>query len=356
MSAVPPEWRRLALDPSRAHGAPPVTAVLRATPEDFVVEEQLGFEADGGVAHVLLRVEKRGRDTLAVARDLARHAGLAPRDVGFAGLKDRHAVATQWFTVPAQRPPTDWSAVAGESFRVLEVLPHSRKLRRGALAGNGFRLRLGDVAGDAARLAERLATVSTLGVPNYFGPQRFGRDGSNLDSILRFCEGQGLPRGREGRAFVLSAARSLLFNAVLAARVADGSWQRLLPGEFVNLAGRNSFFAAAEIDATLIERLDRHDVHPTGPLVGRGRAPEGAAGEFETAALAPFGELAARLATEGLEAARRPLRLVPNGFSSQGPESGTLELRFSLPPGAYATALVRELAITDGNLVESDDD
>ena len=354
MSSTPELWRRLALDPPRAHGTPPVTATLKATPEDFVVEEQLGFEADGGVAHLLLQVEKRGRDTLAVARELARHAGLAPRDVGFAGLKDRHAVATQWFTVPVQQPPTHWSGVAGDEYRVLAALPHSRKLRRGALSGNRFRLRLGDVTAPDTALAPRLAAIVTRGVPNYFGPQRFGYDGSNLEAIARWCAGEGLPRSREGRAFVLSAARSLLFNAVLAARVADGSWERLLPGEFVNLAGRNSYFVAQAIDETLIERLGRYDIHPTGPLAGRGRVPDDVAGALESTALAPFAEIAARLESADLEAARRPLRLVPAEFDSRV-EAGSLHLRFALPPGAYATALVRELAITAGYLVEFDD-
>lgn len=344
--AVPPAWRQAALTPAFAYGGPVGQGTLKATAEDFLVDERLGFSADGGVAHVLVQVEKRERDTLAVARELARFAGVHPRDIGFAGLKDRLAVARQWFTVPSARPAADWAGAEGPGFRVLLAAAHSRKLRRGALAGNGFQLVLRGVLADEAALNGRLATLAARGVPNYFGPQRFGHHGSNLAAIARWLAGECLPRGREGRAFVLSAARSLIFNAVLSQRVADGSWEGLLDGELVNLDGRNSWFVAQTIDATLLERLARHDIHGSGPMAGRGATPAGTAGELEAAVLAGFGELPALLAAEGLEAARRPLRLVPAEFRAErGP--GTLALQFSLPPSAYATAVVRELLATD---------
>lgn len=354
MSEVPAAWREAALAPPRALGGPAGSAELKASAEDFQVDEHLGFAADGGAAHWLLRVEKRSRDTLAVARDLARLAGVPPREVGFAGLKDRLAIATQYFTLPAPRPPRELAGLEGEGFRVLEAAPHSRKLRRGALAGNTFRIVLRGLDAPAGALAERLARVANEGVPNYFGPQRFGRDGSNLASIARFAAGGELPRAREPRAFVLSAARSLLFNAVLAERVARGNWAQLLPGELVNLAGRNSWFAAGAIDEQLAARLARRDIHPTGPLAGRGPAPAGAAGALESAVLERFGSLPAALAAAGLESARRPLRLWPEDFRAE-PEHGTLRLAFRLPPGAYATAVVRELLATTDTPLEPDD-
>jgi tRNA pseudouridine13 synthase len=347
-------WRAAALTPPYAHGGPAGSARLKAATEDFVVEERLGFEADGGVAHLLLKVEKRGRDTLSVARELARLVGAAPRDVGFAGLKDRLAVATQYFTVPAPRLPSALAGTEGAGFRILSAEPHSRKLRRGALAGNGFVVVLRELEAPAGLLAARLDAVAAAGVPNYFGPQRFGRDGSNLDSVARFAAGEGLPRAREPRAFVLSAARSLIFNALLARRVADGSWQRLLSGELVNLAGRNSWFAAGAIDAELEARLARRDLHPTGPLAGRGAGPADAAAALEAEVLAGFGPLPAALEREGLEAARRALRLWPEDFRAVA-ESGTLRLEFRLPPGAYATAVIRELVVTPDPPLEPED-
>jgi tRNA pseudouridine13 synthase len=354
MPPVDADWRRLALAPPYAFGGPVGNAVLRASAEDFLVDEQLGFEADGGVAHLLLHVEKRERDTLAVAAELARLAGVAARDVGFAGLKDRVAVARQWFTVPTPRVPVDWLATEGRGFRVLAAAAHSRKLRRGALSGNAFTLVLRDVDAVPQVLATRLADVLSTGLPNYFGPQRFGRDGSNLDAIAAWLETGRLPRGREGRAFVLSAARSLLFNAVLAERVVDGTWNGLVDGECVNLDGRNSWFVADVVDEALRERLNRFDVHGTGPLAGSGRGPAGAALALETRVLERFGELPARLAAAGVEAARRPLRVT----SQRGKvafDHGTLTFSFWLPPGAYATAVIREILATAQPLQESDD-
>ncbi len=354
-AADPQAWRALALAPPFALGGPVGEGVLRASAEDFLVDERLGFEPDGGTAHVLLHVEKRERDTLAVAGELARLAGVQSRDVGFAGLKDRVAVARQWFTVPTPRAPVEWAGLEGRGFRVLAAAGQSRKLRRGALSGNEFTLVLREVTAPPALLDARLATVASGGVPNYFGPQRFGRDGSNLDAIAWWLAQGRLPRGREGRAFVLSAARSLLFNTVLGARVADGTWNRLLDGECVNLDGRNSWFVADAVDATLEERVLRHDVHPTGPLPGRGRGPAGAAAALEAALLAPFAALCGTLEQEGLEASRRALRLVPTEWSASR-AGDVLTLSFRLPPGAYATALVRELLATATPLAEANDD
>ena len=250
-------WAEDALTPPRAHGDPLGSAVLKAVAEDFRVDEVLGFEPDGGVAHRLVLVEKRGVDTLHAARLLARAAQVPPRDVGFAGLKDRHAVARQWFSLPAPRQPVDWAALNDDRLRVCRDEPHSRKLRRGALRGNRFHLRLRDCSVDEQQLSQRVAKLAEAGVPNYFGPQRFGRDGDNLRSVTAWLERGELPRAREARAFVYSSARSLLFNQVLAQRVRAGTWATLLPGERVNLAGRNSWFVADAIDETLLERLAR---------------------------------------------------------------------------------------------------
>jgi tRNA pseudouridine13 synthase len=331
-----------ALSPPRAHGQALGSAALKSVAEDFIVDEILGFEPDGGVGHRLLHVEKRGVDTLHAARLLARHAGVAPRDVGFAGLKDRHAVARQWFTVPTGRAPVDWSTLADERLRVCRDEGQSRKLRRGALRGNRFHLRLRDVHVDPARLAERVAIVCEHGVPNYFGPQRFGRDGDNIAAVLHWVEGGALPQGREARAFIYSAARSMLFNTVLAERVQAGTWAQLLPGERVNLAGRNSWFVADAIDETLQERLARFDIHPTGPMPGRGEGPGGVAGAWEAQVLAPHQALIDALSAAGVEAARRPTRVVPEGLEAHV-EGDVVSLGFALPAGSYATMVVREL-------------
>ena len=344
MSTPPADWRRWALDPPRAGGPPPARGQLKSGPADFRVEERLGFEPDGGAGHWLLQVEKTDANTLFVARSLARAAGGRPADVGFAGLKDRRAVAVQWFSLPAAREPRDWQGFAGPGFRVLAAFAHSRKLRRGALAGNRFRIALRGLEGDRAELEARLRAVATAGFPNYFGPQRFGRDGANLDAVAGWLAGGRLPAAREERAFILSAARALAFNAVLAARVGAGSWGRLLPGELVNLDGSASVFAADAIDATLAARCEAFDLHPSGPLPGAGGLrPAAEADRVEAAALAPLAALVDALEQAGAEAGRRPLRARPAGFAHRL-EGDVLELDFELPRGAFATALLAECA------------
>ncbi len=341
--ATPDTWRRIAFDSPRAHGEPPVSGVIRAQTEDFIVEERLGFEPDGGNAHFLVRVEKRNANTLHVQRGLAGMVGRPVAEVGFAGMKDRRAVARQWFTVPAVKGAEPEVGAAGDGFEVIAVYPHSRKLRRGALAGNRFCIRVRDLAGDTAALVARIGQLESRGYPNYFGVQRFGIDGANLARMRQWLAGGALPRAREGRSFVLSSARALGFNAVLAQRVADGSWDRLLPGEVVNLAGRGSVFLAAELDDVLHERCRKGEIAPTGPLCGAGGVqPVGVAGEVEGAALAPLQPLPERLIGAGLRSERRPLVVRPAGMRHRLTRDH-LELDFELPRGSFATSLVREL-------------
>ena len=357
-----PRGAPLVLSPPRAFGGALCAAQFKRSPEDFRVDELLGFSADGGEGHVLMLVEKRGLDTLTVLRRLARGAGLAPRDLGFAGLKDRWAVTRQWYTAPSRpRPAVDWRGLTetladGSGYAVLEAAPHARKLKRGALKGNRFRIVLGGVTATPEDVAERLALIGARGVPNYFGAQRFGNQLSNLARVADWLDGEPLPRDREARGFVLSAARSLAFNAVLAARVGAGTWDRVLPGEFVNLDRSRSYFVATDIDATLEARVRDADVHPTGPLCGAGDAPGAEAGAVETAALAPYADLVAALEAAGLEAGRRALRVVPRDCVAtlSGDE---LTVEFSLSAGAYATTVLAELVdLGEGALPEPEEE
>ncbi len=357
-----PTSTRLVLDPPRAYAAPLSTAAFKRRPEDFRVEEILGFAADGGEGHVLMLVEKRGLDTLAVLRRLARSSGSSPRDWGFAGLKDRWALTRQWYTAPARtQAAAAWREISeelsdGSGYRVIESWPHSRKLKRGAVKGNRFRIVLGGVTATAEALAERFAQIAQRGVPNYFGPQRFGHGLSNLAQVDAWVAGAPLPSEREARAFVFSSARSLLFNAVLAQRVCDQTWDRLLPGEFVNLDRSRSFFVAEAVDDTLVDRLHRADIHPTGPLFGRGESPAGEAGVAEVGVLEPYSAIRQALLQAGLEAARRPLRVVPRDCR-WALEDQELTVEFSLSAGAYATTVLAEVvALVDGDLPEPDED
>ncbi len=351
--AVNPAWRAFALDPPRAGGPPPVSGTIRTEASDFVVEEFLGFAPDGGVAHQLLWVEKQNANTLFVARALAAHLGCVQADVGFAGMKDRRAVTRQWFSVPAPRG-AQLEGFSGEGFRVLSVHPHSRKLRRGALAGNRFSLRVRDLAGDAAALAKRLEGVAVNGFPNYFGSQRFGHDGANLARVGGWLDDGRLPRSREGRGFLLSSARALAFNAVLSGRVRAGSWNRLLRGEIVNLAGSASVFAIDDPDETLLQRCRDGDIGPTGPLCGEGgMQPAADAGAAELPALLALAPLPERLGGAGLRAERRALVVRPRGLKFRL-DPGQLQLQFELPRGAFATSCLRE--IVQANVPDVDAD
>ncbi len=328
-----------------AYGVPPVRGRLRAAPEDFVVNEVLGFEPDGTGSHVLLVIEKRDANTGWVAAQLARLARVPARDIGTSGLKDRNAVTTQAFTLPwpAHVPLEKCLEYAGEGWRVLSAARHGRKLRAGSHRANRFTLRVRDVEGDRDALLARLEAIRHRGVPDYFGPQRFGRDGGNLARARAWAAGNDAPRERSARGFALSAARSALFNAVLAARVRRGDWDRLLPGEAVMLDGRRSFFRADAIDAALVQRCETMDVHPSGPLWGRGDSPaQDEALAVEAAVVSGEQQLCALLAAEGLEHERRPLRL-PVRELRWTLERNDLGLEFELGRGAFATAVLHEI-------------
>jgi tRNA pseudouridine13 synthase len=349
-SSAPPQWHAVALDPPRAHGEPLGCGVLRSRLEDFMVDEDLGFEPDGDGSHLLLRVRKRGANTEWTAGVIARAAGARVADVGFAGLKDRHAVTTQWFSVPA-RPANDgwWRSFSHEEIEILEAHPHRRKLKRGALRGNRFRLRIRDAAVDPSALDARVQAIRGLGVPNYFGTQRFGRDASNIHAAWlwakRASEGQGALRDRSTRGFVLSAARSLLFNAVLAERVRDGSWSQLRIGDVANLDGTGSIFEVSELTDDLVQRLARLDIHPTGPMWGAGELRSaGATRAVEEAVGTRFDPLPQVLARAGLEQERRSLRLPVKDLQTTI-DNDIIELSFDLPAGAFATVVVRELIV-----------
>lgn len=328
-----------------AHGAtPPLSARLRSTPEDFRVEEILGYEAEGQGEHALLWVEKREANTDWVARELARFADVPPLGVGYAGLKDRHAVTRQAFTVQlAGKPDPDWSMFPHAGVKVLAATRHTRKLKRGALRGNRFALVLRDVAGDRSRAEEVLHAIATRGVPNYFGEQRFGREGGNVAQARAMFAGRRVDRDK--RSILLSAARSQIFNSVLAARVERDAWDKPLEGEIWSLAGSRSWFGPEAFDETLAARLAHGDIHPSGPLWGQGEPPAtAAAGELERSIAAQHADLAEGLAAARMEQERRPLRLMPKDLRWHWADEQTLELGFELPAGAYATVVVRELA------------
>jgi tRNA pseudouridine13 synthase len=322
-----------------------LSARTRSTPDDFFVEELPGFEPSGAGEHLLLTIEKRGMNTVLAAKRLAQWARVREMSVSYAGLKDRHAVTRQRFSVhlPKKVAP-DIAALESDELRVLEHTWHSRKLPRGALAGNRFVLVLRDVEGDREAIGRRLQSITERGVPNYFGEQRFGRAGDNVAQALAMFAGRRMRR--EERTLLLSAARSELFNRVLAARVRAGNWDSALEGEVWSLAGSRSVFGPEPFTDELARRLAEFDIHPSGPLWGRGELRSRAAvAELEMEALATDDALALRAGLEsaGLEQERRALRLRPADLCWQWLDDSSLQLSFSLPPGTYATVVLAEL-------------
>lgn len=334
----------------RAYGAPPMSGVLRAEPADFVVEEQLGFDADGDGEHVLLQLRKTGLNTRAVVRHLASLTGTRERDIGFCGLKDRNAQTVQWFSVPSPvAAERNWQELSGKGVEVLRAARHRRKLRRGSHRGNAFAIRIRHVHGDLSAADERLAAAGRRGVPNYFAEQRFGRGGANLRDADAWLGGGTPIRDRHRRGLVLSAARSWLFNQVLAERVRRGNWEQLMDGDVANLNGSRSVFAVTHVDDVLRARLHRFDIHPTGPLYGTGeKKTSGLPALMEDQVFDTFAPWCAGLERAGLKMERRALRLLPRKLEWDLEAGGqAMLLRFELPAGQYATALLREVIGND---------
>ena len=341
-----------------SHGRPPLCGRIRCAPEDFIVIEELGWQPDGSGEHVFLYVRKTGQNTDWVARRLAEVCEVRADAVSYAGLKDRHAVTEQWFSVqmPGREAPMPCGFTGSrgiDGVEVLAVTRNSRKLRRGALAGNRFRIVVRELDGPPAAVLDRLPAIAARGVPNWFGEQRFGRDGGNLERARRLLAGTLRERDRHKRGLYLSAARSHLFNRYLAARIIDGSWDQALPGEVLMLDGSHSVFACPQPDATILERLARHDLHPSGPLWGAGESLATAAAlAGETALAAAEAQLCAGLAAEGLKQERRALRLVPAQLHGEAIGEAAVQFEFTLPAGAYATTVLHELV---GNPEAQDD-
>ena len=328
----------------RAYGAAVLSARFRSIPEDFFVEEQPSFAPTGEGEHLLLTIEKRGMNTAFAAKKLAAWAGITEMGIGYAGMKDRNACTRQRFTVHfPRRIAPELGLLAAEDFKVLEHSWHNRKLSRGALAGNRFVLVLREVQGDHASVDARLASIATGGIANYFGEQRFGRDGDNVDSARRMFAGERVRR--EQRSIYLSAARSALFNAVLSSRIESGNWNSGVEGDVWMLDGTQSIFGPEPVlDEALAARLASGDIHPTGPMWGTGELRTRATAlEMEMAAVSQFGDLRAGLEAAGLRQERRSLRVRVRDLAWEWLDEAALRMEFQLAPGAYATELLAEL-------------
>ncbi len=311
-----------------AYPASGASATLKSLNEDFTVTElPLQLPSSEG-EHIWLDVEKNGANTAYVAQQLALAAGVAERDVGYAGLKDRHAITRQWFSIymPSGKSgeTPDLTPLQHPEFKVLSQSRHVKKLRPGDLLGNRFRIVLRDVVGSREAIEANLAAIAAQGVPNYFGAQRFGFDGGNVELGRAMLAREIRVRNPKKKGIYLSAVRSFVFNEVLALRIQQGLWGQALPGDVMDEAGR-----------------------PTGPLWGRGRvSTTDAAQALENGVAERHATLCDGMEHAGLDQDRRALVACPADLSWAWPQADQLVLTFALPAGQYATSVLEEILQT----------
>lgn len=328
-------------------------AALREQIEDFYVEEKLGYDLAGTGQHICFYIEKKNLNTTDVINRLIATTGVRPRDIGYCGLKDKRAVTRQWISVDTARQPQVGELISlGENVRVLRRAWHTKKLRIGGHQSNRFRILLRRLDGNADTVNQKLSHLLEHGFPNYFAEQRFGRNAQNLVRAKQLFADEAVAHGGPNRRLVrvrgrtrslwLSAARSHLFNQVLASRVDRGTWLTPAPDERYMLDGSNSFFQAA-IDSTIMRRLIEHDIHTSGPLWGTGNCMSDA----ERDILRPYKVFTEGLENTGVQAARRALRANVGNAQCDWISANTLALSFTLARGCYATAFLREIISYD---------
>lgn len=304
-----------------ALGEPSFTGVLKSANEDFRVQEILDIEFSEQGEHEYLLIGKNGENSQWLADQIAQYAGVERVAIGFAGLKDRNAITQQWFSVhlPGAQP-VDWSGFNSDTWTILAQHRHTQKLRRGQHQGNRFDIVIRQIPDTAKNEVEdRLQVIAEQGVPNYFGPQRFGHNGGNLDQADRWFQTRKAPRKKANKGMVLSAARAYIFNRILSERVARKSWRTMIDGD----VPAESF--------------------PTGAMWGRGRLETSGEAELLENQVAAWPEnWANQLEHQGLKQERRALVLLPQDLDWQWLDDG-LRLHFALAPGQFATAVIREL-------------
>jgi tRNA pseudouridine13 synthase len=327
---------------ARAWPSLAITAGFKQQPEDFRVDEVLPFGFSGAGEHLWLQIRKRGVNTDWLAQKLGLHAGVKPVAIGYAGLKDRHAVTTQWFSIhlPGQ-PDPDFSALLSDDIQILQQLRHSKKLQRGALSGNRFEIRLRNV-GHPVLIDDRCRLIASEGVPNYFGEQRFGHGRGNLLEAERMFSHARARPPRHKRSLYLSAGRSWLFNEILSRRIQAGSWNKRLAGEVFMLDGKSACFRDDD-SATLDARLRAGEIHLSAALWGEGESMSSeVVYALEESVAADYPVLSAGLVAARVEQQRRALRLIPRNLQWTFDQDDCI-VSFDLPAGSYATTVLREL-------------
>ena len=331
---------------SKAYATLDITADFKLLAEDFCVDEELSFEPSGEGEHVFIQLKKTAFTTDNIVSALSRRLKLDKRDIGYSGLKDKQAVTTQWlsFAWPVKEAIPELGAY---SWEVLQSHRHLRKLKRGVHKHNRFFIRLKNICGDLQLLEQRLQLLAQQGVPNYFGLQRFGHGGANVQKAEDLFQ-KRFKCKKFQRGLYYSSARSFLFNHYLHQRVLAGNWDVAVEGDCFQLQGTQSLFGPEPICDKIAQRIKNNDIHLVGPLIGLGQSRlEFQALVFENAIKEQFPLLVQGLIDSGVKQNLRALRLIPEQMQWQFRDD-CCEIEFTLPPGAFATAVLHELAMING--------
>jgi tRNA pseudouridine13 synthase len=325
---------------AKAYAPSNLSFSFKSRPEDFMVSEQLCFDPDGEGEHYFLLIDKTGANTEWVARQLARIADCSVRDIGYAGLKDRHGICRQWFSMYLPGKPLPSLDSLPSDIKVVSITQHKKKLKHAGLKHNEFSVVLRGMKNDSLNeLERRWDTIRENGVPNYYGYQRFGREGGTITKALRWKNAKTRPRSRQESSMVLSSARSYLFNRSLSTRVDRGDWLIPHQSDLIIFDGSGSCYAY-QGDSDTLDRLRLGQVH----IASDGRSLssdslEGSCRDDEDAVSVCLEQL---LVKQRVASTNRPLRVIPKSCQLTF-KNDEVQLRFQLPPGSYATAVLREL-------------
>ncbi|HAU0772538.1 TPA: tRNA pseudouridine(13) synthase TruD [Legionella pneumophila] len=328
----------------RAYGIPNSTATFKLCPEDFQVNELFEGQFSGEGEHIVLKIEKKGLTTEQVIKSLARLINKPIKLISYAGLKDKQALTTQWLSIHAPGEVIEGiETLEAPGWKILECTRHNKKLRPGFLSGNHFTITLRNVSNETD-LIHRIEQIKLKGVPNYFGEQRFGRDGGNLIKAEEILVQGRKVKDRFLKGMYFSAARSWLYNLILSRRVKESSWNLPLLGDVIQLVGSNSVFVNDKsLDEQLLQRIGEKDVSPASPLPGRSKnLVKGTALQIINEVYAEWSAWLDGLEKNGLEEAWRANILYAEQIEYRINQE-TVELSFVLPAGAYATVVLREL-------------
>ena len=330
---------------SSIFGKPLGRALVKQQPADFKVEEQLRFTPEGAGDHVYLYIQKQDANTEWVQRQLARISGVSLKEIGYAGLKDRHAITRQWFSIYSPHEELILDDLP-ESFSILDKTRGQKKLKTTAVLGNEFFIRVHfKEAIDSGRLDSYLQFITANGFPNFFGSQRFGREGKNVEKLLAMANGKRCKP--QQKSLYLSAGRSFLFNQILNERVHTENWNKFLPGDVAILNNTRSIFPVEQIDEAIQERLERFDIHPALPLYGIGKWPsDEEPRKIEQSVYAQHKECCRALEKFKVQLMPRASRVVPE-YMDWEINDANVEIKFQLPAGSFATTLLEQLFLIE---------